>query len=176
MRILKIIIIPIFIFSSVYLHALYAEEDRALYRQAMRAVKEKNFNSAFMDFKIFLEENPESKLAEGALFALCEYYFENSDYYDAFYAFNRFLKEHPQSKARIFALVYLSEIARQENNQELAEKLEKAIISSEQIALLFRESKEFRFRSPFLKNYKAVYFIDRVEFYIDGTPFAQIHY
>lgn len=162
-----------FIFSTAY---LYADEDVSLYRQAVKAAKAKNFDAAFMDLKVFLETSPGSKFAEGASFSMGEYYFKISAYADALLAFNNFLVKYPGSKAKVFALIYLAKIARAQNNPELAENLEKAVIAEKQIALLFRNSKEFRFQSPFLKKYRAVYFIDRIEFYIDGVSFAQIHY
>ncbi|MDP1854279.1 MAG: outer membrane protein assembly factor BamD [Candidatus Omnitrophota bacterium] len=174
-RTVTVFFIAMFIILSIC-PLVYAQMDKSLYFQGIRAAKNGELDSAFMNFKMFLDDFGESKLAENALFAVGEYYFLTSNYYDAFAAFNRFVKKYPKSKARVFALVYLLEIAKRQKNAELVENLEKEIISSRQVVLLFAESKEYKYLSAFLRSHKAIYSIDKVEFYIDDLFFAKVYY
>lgn len=172
----KFLVIVILVIWLLAYPGVYVEANKQLYRQAVKAAGAGEPDAAFMNFRLFSEEFKNSKLAENTIFAMGEYYFLTSDYYDALAVFSRFIQRYPKSKARIFALAYLLEIAKKERDIELAENLAKAIISSRQVVLLFSESKETRYLSPFLKNYKAVYSIDRLEFYIDGSIFTQVSY
>lgn len=174
-RVVTVFLVAIFI-AVLICPLVYAQTDKSLYSQGVRAAKSGELDSAFMNFKMFLDDFKESKLAENALFAVGEYYFLTSNYYDAFATFNRFVRKYPKSKARIFALVYLLEMAKRQKNEEFVENLEKEIISSRQVVLLFIESKESKYLSAFLRNHKAVYSIDKVEFYIDDRFVTKVYY
>ena len=171
----KIFFIALFLCVLAYINA-YADSDNRLYLQGVRAAKNGEPDVAFMNFKIFMESAGESKFAQNALFAIGEYYFSISNYDEAFSAFSRFIQDYPRSKARIFALSYLLEIAKKQKNITLAEKIEKAIVSARQVVLLFAESKESKYLSSLFKKHKAVYFIDRVDFYIDDVFFTKARY
>jgi hypothetical protein len=123
-----------------------------------------------------LENYPDSRNAEEALFATAEYYFLLGDFTDARPGFIKFISEYPDSKAKPFALVYLIKIAEKQAQESLAESLRKQIITSQQLVLLFRDFKESQYLSPLYRRHKAVHFIDKIEFYIDGELFAQISY
>ena len=115
-------------------------------------------------------------MAEDALFSLGEYYFGVSDYHDAVKAFSRFIASYPESEAKLFAFAYLLEVARDEGNQDLAGMLTKEIVTSKQLNLLFSEFKKQTYISSFSKEYKAIFFIDKVEIYIDEEFFSEISY
>lgn len=154
----------------------YAGESQRLYASAIKAAKDKDFDGAFMSFRELLTRFPGSPQAEEALFATGEFYFLIGDHADARAALIRLVTEYPRSKARIFALVYLLKIAEKQSPGALAENLRKEIITSKQLVLLFRDFKEFLYLSPLARKHKATHFIDKVEFTIDGEPFAQITY
>lgn len=155
---------------------LKKDEDRLLYYKGVAAAKAKDIHLAFMNFRMFLDSSPKSKLAENALFSIGEYYFLTSNYSDAAGAFQRFIKNFPESRAKIFALAYLLEIAKKKTNQEDISALQNEIAASKQLIFLFSESKQYKYKSAFSKNYKALYFIDRIEFYIDEALFTKISF
>jgi len=172
-KLLFIIIISAISFSS---YQAYAGSAAFFYEEGIRAAKSGNLDKAFMSFRALIREHPKSKLKEKALFGLGEYYFHIVDYYDASLMFTRLINDYPNSKSRIFCLAYLLEIAKKQQNQDLIEKLEKHILTFQQHSFIFRDYKEYVYSSPFSKKYKAVYFIDKIEFYVDGELFTTIRY
>jgi len=172
LKVLPIVTLLVFLFLSL----AYAQESQRIYSLALKAAKEGDPGYAFMSFRYLLSNYPDSKHREAALFATGEYYFLIGDYTDARPVFIKFVDEYPNSKVRPFALAYLIKIAEKQDQEALAESMEKEIITSQQLILLFRDFKEFRYLSPLHRRYKAVHFIDKIEFYIDGELFAQISY
>ncbi len=167
-----VLILPFFVYTKV----AYPLAGRGLYYKRFHAARFGDKDFAFMNFKMFLGDFPKSKLAKEALFAVGEYYFSISDYRDAAKSFIGFIDLYPESKAKLFALAYLREIAKHEKNEELIEKISKEIITSKQLRLLFSEFKEYVYWSAFSNKYKAVFFIDKVEIYIDGDLFTELSY
>jgi len=165
---LRKLFFPLIIFLLVFTLEGYAGEDKRLYSEAVRAARKGKDDFAFMKFNLILEMHPKSKLLERALFATGEYYFQIRNYYDASVTFKKFVLDYPNSKAKLFALVYLLEIARKLEKERLINAIEKEIVTFWQVSLFFRNYKTYKYTSPFSKRYKALYFIDRVEFYIDG--------
>ncbi len=154
----------------------YSQRGRDLYYKGVEAARFGDKDFAFMYFRMFLRKHPKSELAAGALFSLGEYYFGVFDHYDATKAFSRFIASYPKSEAKLFALAYLLELARDEGKKDLAEKLKKEIVTSKQLSLLFSEFKKHTYVSSFSREYKAIFFIDKVEIYIDGEFFSKISY
>jgi outer membrane protein assembly factor BamD (BamD/ComL family) len=173
---LKILPILFTLFLLLYCSLVYALEDDYIYREAIKAAKTKDFAYAFMSFRYLLTNFPDSKYTEDALFATGEYYFLIGDYTDARPALIKFINEYPDSKAKPFALVYLLKITEKQTQRTLAQGLEKEIVTSRQLVLLFKDFKEFQYLSPLNRRHKVVHFIDKVEFYIDGELFAKIFY
>lgn len=153
-----------------------AQEERELYSAAISAVKSKDLNTAFMHFRSLLVNYPESKYRENSLFATGEYYFLIGDYSDAGKAFISFIDDYPDSKGRQFALAYLLKIAQIREEESLVKSLEEKIVTLRQLTLLFSDFKEYKYRSPLRKNYRVIYYIDKVEFYVDKELFAKISY
>ena len=87
-----------------------------------------------------------------------------------------FLEQYPDIPETLFALVNCYHIARKDNDLAQVEIVKQQIVQSQQISLIFRKSKDFNFTSPFLRHYRAVYSIDKIEFMIDGIPFETILY
>ncbi len=139
----KTIIIYTFI-AFLPLNAAFAQEDRSFYTKGIKAARQGNMDFAFMNFHMFLNTYPESKIASEALIAMGEYHFANINYRAATDAFRKIIDHYPGSKTRIFALIYLLEISRKQKDENLIKKLETNIASSQQIILLFREFKEYK--------------------------------
>ncbi len=162
--------------QAVCIPLVYAQESGYRYAQAMEAVNSHDENTAFMHFRSLLADYPDSRYAEPALFATAEYYFSIADYQDSWQSFSRFVNDYPDSRGKLFALAYLLNIAGKQNKEALVKGLEKEIVLFRQMTFLFRNSKEFKYLSALRKKYKAVYYIDKVEFYVNNELYAQISY
>jgi len=153
----------------------FTEEGR-LYSDAVTAAKQKDYDVAFANLHTLINIFPNTKLMDKALFALGEYYFSTGDYYDAEASFKRFAHDFPKSRGYLFAMAYLREVARLKGLDSEAITYNKDIISFMQVSLLFRDYKTYKYLSPLYKRYKAVYFIDKVEFYKDDKQFTLLSY
>ena len=167
-----IVIISAF-FSS---YQVFANSANFLYEEGVKAAKSGNLDKAFMNFRALIREYPKSRFRENALFGLGEYYFHIADYHDASLIFIQLIDSYPDSESKIFSLVYLLEIAKKQQSQDLIEKLEKDILTFKQHSFIFKDFKKYSYSSPLAKKYKAVYFIDKIEFYIDGELFTTTRY
>jgi len=67
-------------------------------------------------------------------------------------------------------------MAQHEKDEPLIENLKKEILTFKQVGLVFKEFKEYTYRSPLYRTYKAVFRIDQVEFYVGGKLFATVAY
>ncbi len=170
-------ILPIFlafiILSPAY---LYAQTPRSLYYKGRFLARSNDKNFAFFYFNRLARDFPDSKFAKESLFAVGEYYFVIRNYQDSASKFLEYINYYPESKVNLFSLMYLFKAAQTENNQEAAAEIEKKIFNFQQISLIFRDFKEYRYKTALDRELKAVYFIDKVEFYIDGQFFTKASY
>ena len=154
----------------------FCQSDASFYSTAKRAVKAGDIDYAFMCFRSILHLKPESKYYKEALFAAGEYYYYIGDYRSAEKAFSEFIDAFPKDKALPFSAVYLLKISSQKQISKTIAGLRKKIITFKQLSLLFSEYKELFFISPLNLHYKAVYFIDRIEIYVNEELFEKIYF
>lgn len=173
-RLIILFMILLFIFLSC--NVGYTQEEAQIYSRALEAIKSGDIDFAFLYFHSLLTNYPESKYTQEALFATGEYYFLIADYRDAAAAFIRFVGDYPNSKAKPFALAYLLKIAEKGSQESLVKNLENKIATLQRLSLLFRKFKEYKYRSPLYRKHRVIYYVDKVEFYIDGQLFAKISY
>lgn len=167
-------LIIIFGIALVSSQIVYAQGDQDLYSQGVSASRRGETDFAFINFHALVETCPDSKYFEHALFSIGEYYFSVANYENAKNTFLKLINKFAKTKTKPFALVYLIEIAKRQNQEDLVKELEKQIIRYKQTSLIFRDFKEYRYVSGFSKRYKAVYFIDRIEIYINNELSARI--
>jgi outer membrane protein assembly factor BamD (BamD/ComL family) len=160
----------------LFLNQVYAESDSALYSEAIKLAKSGQRDIAFVRFSAILERHAGSEYTEEALFGAAEYYYSIGDRRDALKLLRQLVTNYPDSRARLFALGYLFKLSTERQKVDLARKLKKEIITFKQQSLLFRVFKNYQYRSPLNRLYKAVYYIDRTEFYVDGELFAKISF
>jgi outer membrane protein assembly factor BamD (BamD/ComL family) len=164
-------------FIAVFLvGTAYSQDAGDSYAEAKELLKTGDFDLAFMHFRSLSMEHPDSKYAKNALFAAGEYHFLVKNYTVARNRFLKFIEAYPESKAKLFALAYLLNIAKKYNQPAVISKLEKEIVSRKQMVFLFKNFKEYSYASPFKRKLKVVYTIDKMNFYIDGEPLAEISY
>ena len=144
---------------------LLADEDTVMYSRALRSAQSGNLDFAYMDYRILLRDYPGSRYTEYAMFAQGEYYFVMPDYVQAEKIFDAYLKKYPESKGALFALAYLLQVAEEKKDEPLTQKLKNEMLARCRVGLVFRNSKEYRYRSPMNRKLKVVFYIDKIEFY-----------
>lgn len=153
-----------------------AGEDARLYAMAREAAKSGNLDFAFMRYRTIALVYPKSIYRPLALFAQGEYYFDQNNDQESAGAFKELIERYPGSDARMFALVHLFKMAQRKGDTALAESLTRDIINLKQVSLIFRDFKEYEYRSPLYRKYKAVFHIDTIEFFREGQLFAKISF
>ncbi|OGX31863.1 MAG: hypothetical protein A3D27_00025 [Omnitrophica WOR_2 bacterium RIFCSPHIGHO2_02_FULL_46_37] len=154
----------------------FAKDDGQIYSTAIREAESGNIDFAFMYFRSLLRNYPDSKYTHDASFAIGEYYFIAADYKNAAEVWSNFINDYPDSKGLPFALMYLFRVAGIRRDASLVEKLKNKIIGLKQLTFLFRESKGYTYKSPLRRKYRMIYYIDKVEFYVDDKLFEKISY
>jgi len=171
-RFLSLVLFSILLFP----HVAYSQEDKDLYHQGTQAARQGNVDFAFMRFYRLLNNFPDSKYIDQALFAVGEYYFLVGDHHDAIQAFNRLINEFPKSEAKPFAIAYLLNLANRQGNEVMAGALKKELIASQQLSLVFKDFEERKYISPLNQSYRFLHFIDRVEIYIYDQLLSEISF
>ena len=170
------IILLIFVFSVAFLSKALAASNAQLYETAKQAVKSGDREYAFMCFRSILHRTFKSQYHREALFATGEYFYSIGDYRSAEKSFSDFIDYYSEDKALPFAIVYLLKINNYMQIQKASEDLRKQAITFKQLSLLFSEFKELTYTSAFNLHYKAIYFIDRIEIYINEELFEKIYF
>ena len=152
----------------------YAGAEDVLYAKAIAAARSGRVDFAFMYYNQLDRDYPRSRYREQVLLAKGEYFYELPAYVEAKEAFEFFFEEYPQSPGKLFILAYLYKIAEAQGKTDRIENLKKEILTFRQVGLVFEETKEYKYLSPFLRNFRAVFYIDKVEFYRGGELFAAV--
>lgn len=166
----------LFLFIFLLSHRGFAQDVKQLYSTAVREAESGNRDFAFMHCRELLENYPDSKYASDAAFAIGEYYFITANYENAAEALSNFINDYPDSKGLPFVLMYLLKVTQIYKNESLTEKLKNQIISLKRLSLLFQESKGYAYTSPLGIKYRMMYYIDKVELYVDDKLFENITY
>ncbi len=162
--------------SLILLMSVRAEAgaDGEAYSKAMKAARAGKRDFAYMHYRSILNQYPDSRFSKEALFALGEYHFLLPEYKESYENFKTYVRKYPGSSAEIFAWAHMLKIARSQNNPELVKELENKIISLKPMSFVFRDSKETKFQSPLARRWKAVFHIDKIEFFVGGELFDKI--
>jgi len=165
------------IVASIWLGSTgFAPGAAQVYSKAVKFAKAGKSHFAFMHYNQLLRNYPTSKYRGEALFATGEYYFRSAGLQEAATAFEAFLEEYPDSEEKLYALVYLLNMAHKNKNEPSIQALEKQIIDLRQVSFVFRETKEITYWSPLHQEYRVVIHIDKIEFYVEGELLAKVSY
>ena len=168
--------IVIFCIAVSYSNAWAAREEKRKYSMAVKAAKTGRRDFAFMSYRALLKEFPDTKYRDNALFAQGEYYFHLPDFKKAGQFFDLLLKDYPDLEGRLFALAYRLRIAQENKETSKEEETKKEIIAFKRNSFVFEESKDYTYVSPLFTNHKVLFFIDRIEFYVEEKLFAKMDY
>jgi len=166
----------IILFLLIIPHNALGGVDAKFYRKAKKAAKKGNFDFAFMSCRNIRTEHPQSKYSERCLFAEGAYYFDLPLLKEASSLFREHIKNYPKSKARLFSLAYLAKIYQDENKKERFEEIRKKIINSKQLSFIFKNNEKYEYQSVFAHKYLAIFYIDKIEFYVEGQLLTKIIY
>ena len=164
------------VFISLSCSIAFAGEDARIYGEARKMARAGQTDFAFMQYEEILRDYPNSRFAEQALFAQGEYYFMMVNYPYAQKAFQSFLAKYPNSNGKLFALAHLLRMAKSQNDEVSVKNFEKEMIVQKQVSLVFRDRKEYHYKSPLNQPFTAEIGIDKIEIYVGGDLFVAISY
>jgi len=171
---LYVIILSLLWQGCFWVTCVKASEADLEWKEAIGFAKQGETDFAFMDFQTILDDCPHSRHCLGAQFALGEYYFLQNNLPMASEAFEDFYAQYPQHEEALIALAYLFQIAKIENRPHDMEGYRSKAASFRQLTFIFNDKKSFRFSSGFQRKYKLVYYINKVELYVNDKLFTEI--
>ena len=173
---LYVIILSLLLQGCFWVPCVKASEADLEWQDAVESAKLGEYDFAFMDFHTIPEFYPESRWAMPAEFAQGEYYFLGNDLQLACDTFENFYARYPQHQEALIALVYLYKIAQIQNRPDDMKAYLHKIASFRQITFIFNDKKFFKFLSGFQRKHMLVYYINKVELYVNGTLFTEVHF
>ncbi len=173
---LYVIILSLLLQGYFLVPCARASEADSVWKEAVRFVQQKEPDFAFMDFQTIVQNYPDCPYALPAQFAEGEYYFLQDNLEMASSAFENFCAKYPRHEEALIALAYLFKIAQIQKNPDAIKDYHHKIASFQQLGFIFNEKKSFTFLSGFGREHKLVFYIDRIELYVDGQLFTQVSF
>jgi len=171
---LYVIILSLLLQGCFWVTCVKASEADVEWRDAISLSKQGENDFAFMDFLTILDDCPNSRYCLAAEFAQGEYYFLQNNLPMASDAFKSFYAKYPRHEEALIALAYLFQIAKiQKSPNDMKEYRNKAA-SFRQLTFIFNDKKIFKFLSGFQRKHKLVYYINKIELYVNGKLFTEI--
>lgn len=156
--------------------SVWSADDKSDFQRALRYARNGQIDFAFMKFRAVLQDTSDMESRQAALFASGEYYYLNLDYHNAIEAFQAYLRISKDINGRLFAMVYLWRIYQRIQDQKQSQEMEGEILRLRRNSYIFETTKDYQFKSPMNRSHRAVYSIDRIEFFIEGDAIAKIVY
>ena len=151
----------------------YASNETILYKNAQKAIKNNQRDFTYMQYRALLSDYPQSKYKSKALLAIGEYLLSIDHYEDSKAQFEAAVKANPVNDSNLFVLSCRYHIAKMLHSTQ-EETLRIEIINQHRLSLIFRNSKEIHFQTPLGSEFKAIFKIDEIEFYLEGEQFEEI--
>jgi hypothetical protein len=171
---LYVIILSLLLQGCLLIPCAWASEADLEWKEAIDLAKQGENDFAFMDFDSILKDYPNSRHSMAAAFALGEYYFLQNNLPMASETFENFYTQYPQHQEALVALAYLFKIAKTQNHPNDLEKYRNQAASFRQLTFIFNDKKSFKFISGFQRKYTLIYYINKVELYVNGKLFTGI--
>ena len=169
-----VIIISLLLQGCFWVPCAKASEAGLEWQDAVEAAKQGQYDFAYMDFRTILEDYPNSPYSLKAQFAQGEYFFLQNNLQMASDEFRNFYAKYPQHEESLIAIAYLFKIAKIENHPDEMKEYRNKAASFRQLTFIFNDKKYFRFNSGFLRRYKLVYHINKVDLYVNGEQFTEV--
>ena len=171
---LYVIILTLLLQGSCCVTCVKASEADLDWKDAVGFAQQEEFDFAFINFYSLLENYPKSPYCLAAQFALGEYYYLQNNLPMASDEFKKFYIQYPQHQESLIALAYLFKIAQTQKNHDVMKNYRKKAASFRQLTFIFNNKKSFQFLSGFQRKHKLVYYINKVELYVNGKLFTEV--
>jgi hypothetical protein len=171
---LYVIILSLLVQGCFWVTCVKASEAGQEWKEAIGFAKQGENDFAFMDFQSVLDEFPQSRYCLPAEFAQAEYYFLQNNWPLASEEFESFYTQYPRHQEALIALAYLFQMAKIQKHPEDMEKYRNEAASFRQLTFIFNDKKFFNFLSGFQRRHKLVYYINKVELYVNDKLFTEI--
>lgn len=171
---LYVIILSLLLQGCFWVSCAKASEADLQWKEAIGFAKQEEYDFAFMDFQTILDDCPNSHYCMDAAFAKGEYYFLQNNLNLASDEFKRFYTKYPHREESLIALAYLFQIAKIQKHQEDMKKYRNMAASFRQLTFIFNDNKSFKFISGFQRKHNLVYYINRVDLYVNGELFTEV--
>lgn len=176
----KITLVFLFIAGLIFIFGgqdLYAGAG-ARYTEAVRCIKAKQPDFAFMKFRGVIRDFPESPLAQKSIFAMAEYYYDCGMYRDAINNFTLCAKDCSDLKASVIAKAYILKIIKDMKKPGLEEKRTaedmKREFFSKSLFLVFSEYKKTSYRSASLNKFRIKHHAGNIDVYRNDQLFLTV--
>ncbi|MFA5060476.1 MAG: hypothetical protein WC676_07615 [Candidatus Omnitrophota bacterium] len=127
----------------------------------------------FISLRKKLSEERNERRIKNIEFAIAEYYFKINDFVDARLAFEDYKKNRLADLHILLANCYLYKIAQTAGQAQITEDLKKEIFNK-QFVLLFDRYKSIKYKSLLGSQYEILYFVDKIDVFLNGDVFVQI--
>jgi len=171
---LYVIILSLLLQGCWLVPCVKASEADLKWQDAIGFAKQGEYDFAFIDFQSILDDYPNSRYYLPAEFAKGEFYFLENNLPMASDEFKHFYEKYPGHEEAMIALIYLFEISRLQNNPGGLKEYRNKIASFRQLTFIFKDKKSFNFLSGFQRKHKLVYYINKVELYVNGQLFTEV--
>ncbi len=168
------IILSLLLQGSFWVTCVKASETDLEWKEAIGFARAQENDFAFMDFRGVLDDCPDSRYCLAAEFAQGEYYFLQNNLPMARDAFKSFYAKYPRHQEALIALAYLFQIAKIQDRPDDIKEYRNKAASFRQLTFIFNDKKFFKFLSGFQRKYKLVYYINKVELYVNGQLFTEV--
>jgi mRNA-degrading endonuclease HigB of HigAB toxin-antitoxin module len=88
--------------------------------------------------------------------------------------FESFYTKYPQHEESLIALAYLFQIAKIQKHPLDMKKYRNMAATFRQLTFIFNDKKSFKFISGFQREHKLVYYINKVDLYVNGELFTEV--
>ena len=173
---LYVIILSLLLQGCFWVTCVKASEADLKWKEAIGSVQQGEYDFAFIDFRTILEDYPGSRYGLASEFAQGEYYFLQNNLQMASDEFKRFYAKYPRHEEAMMALAYLFQIAKIQKSPDKMKEYRNKIASFRQLTFIFNDKKFFMFLSGFQRKHKLVYYINKVELYVNGRLFTEISF
>ena len=158
---------------------IYGLDDaRALYDEAVRCVKARETDFAFMGFRNVVRDFPETWFGRESIFAIAEYYYNNKQYEDAISQLKEYINNKPDPRGCVFAKLYLLKIIDQMDNPDAEDKAMSLDIKKELLSkpyfLVLTEYKKTSYISPFQNRFTIKRYPGNMDIYRDAELFVRL--
>ncbi len=171
---LYVIILSLLLQGGFVVTCVKASEADLEWKEAIGFAQQGEYDFAFMGFQTILGDCPDARHCLAAEFAQGEYYFLQNNLPMASDAFKSFYAKYPRHEEALIALAYLFQIAKIQNLSADMKEYRSEAASFRQLIFIFNDKKFYKFLSGFQRRHQLIYYINKVELYVNGQLFTEI--